>query len=163
MAKGRNVVLSVTVRVAACIIFLLLAMAIFMVLVKTKPVPARTDRGNEAPRVVVMPARAVEVCRQWEGHGTARAMDSANVPARVTATVSEIHEDVLPGTWVEQGQLLVRFDESDLLVLARLAAKARWKGRPVGWLVVALATEAWRKWGPFSRQETGGSGQGDEQ
>ncbi|MDY7109546.1 MAG: HlyD family efflux transporter periplasmic adaptor subunit [Planctomycetota bacterium] len=115
MAGKRNIVLSIITRVVVCILLLAIGIGIYTGLVRTKPVPARSGRGDAAPQVVVMPAKAVEVRRQWEGFGTAEAMDSADVPARVTATVIEIPTEILPGTWVEEGQLLVRLDDSDFV------------------------------------------------
>jgi multidrug efflux pump subunit AcrA (membrane-fusion protein) len=71
--------------------------------------------------VAVFPAKQVLVQRQWRGYGTAQTMDSADVPARVTATVAEIPEDVLEGRAVERGQLLVQLDDSDYRHAARIA------------------------------------------
>ena len=60
---------------------LLVALAIYVALVATKPQPAESDLGGGPPRVVVMAAEPVLVQRQWSGFGTAVAMDSADVAA----------------------------------------------------------------------------------
>jgi RND family efflux transporter MFP subunit len=62
-----------------------------------------------------MPTQMVPVRRSFGGYGTARAMDTADVPARVTATVVELPEQVQDGARVEEGQLLVRLDDSEFL------------------------------------------------
>jgi len=115
MPQKRNIVLSVITRAMVCIVLLAIGIGIYVSLVRTKPVPARSGRGDAAPQVIVMSAEAVEVRRQWEGYGTAEAMDSADVPARVTATVIEIPDEVLPGAPVEANQLLVKLDDSDFV------------------------------------------------
>ncbi len=116
--------LSAIVRVIVCVGLLAIALIVMTVLVRTKPVPARTDVSARAPRIIVMAAVPVEVRRQWDGYGTAQAMDSADVPARVTATVIEIPGEVLAGASVEAGSLLVRLDNSDFTRQEEIAQHA---------------------------------------
>ena len=113
MAERRNRVVSWIVRFVLCVMLLGAAGAIYGMLYRTRPQPARSDVANQARRVLVMEAHAVDVRRQWDGFGTARAMDSADVPARVTATVISIPPTVQDGAAVEAGDLLVQLDESD--------------------------------------------------
>lgn len=115
MPKNRLIWLSVIVRVLVCVMVLAIAVGVFTALHRSRPQPARSEQMNAAPRVFVMEAKAVEVRRQFDGFGTAAAMDSADVPARVTATVLEIPPEIVAGRWVERGQLLVRLDDSDFL------------------------------------------------
>jgi len=84
-----------------------------IVLNRTRPTPEAAADAAAAPPVIVMQARPQPVARRWQGYGTARAQDSADVPARVTATVVNIPSDVLEGEPVEQGELLVQLDDSD--------------------------------------------------
>lgn len=115
MAAERNVALSVVTRVVVCAVVLAFSAAIFWVLFDTKPEPSETDRGNALPRVVVMRADPVALQRPWTGYGSAEAMDSADVPARVTAVVVEVPPEIVAGRSVRAGQLLARLDESDFL------------------------------------------------
>jgi len=92
---------------------LLVAFAIYVALVATKPQPAESDLGGGPPRVVVMRAEPVLVQRQWSGFGTAVAMDSADVAAEVSAIIVEVPLAVVAGAEVERGALLARLDETD--------------------------------------------------
>ncbi len=111
--KAALTLVVILVRALACIVLLAAAIAVFSALYTTRPQAARTDRADLAPRVMVMAARPVEVFRQWRGFGTARPLDSADVPARVTATVLEVPDAVTAGRAVAAGGLLVRLDETD--------------------------------------------------
>lgn len=124
MAVQRNVTLSVVFRVLVCSALLAVAIGIFMVLKNTAPKPATSDSAAIMPRVQVIEAHPVPVRREWEGFGTALAMDSANVPARVTAVVIERPEQIRAGQPVTQGQLLVRLDESDFQRQVEIATEA---------------------------------------
>ncbi len=121
-APRRNALLSIIVRLCVCVILIAASISVCVALIKSKPLPARSDHANTAPRVLVMEARPVEVRRQWDVFGTAQAMDSADVPARVTATVTEIPDDVLAGAWVDKGQLLAKLEESDFVRQEEIAA-----------------------------------------
>ncbi|MHC5114251.1 MAG: hypothetical protein ACYTGP_07470, partial [Planctomycetota bacterium] len=116
--------LSLIVRTVVCVGLLAIGLMVMTVLVRTRPVPARTDVAANAPRIMVMAAGPVDVRRQWDGYGTAEAMSSADVPARVTATVIELPESVLAGATVEAGTLLVRLDDSDFVRQEEIARHA---------------------------------------
>ena len=115
MTQKRNIMMSVIFRVVVSGALLLVAALIFMALFVTAPRPASSDPNKHTPRVQVMQAHPVPVRRQWEGFGTAVAMDAADVPSRVISTVSERPADIRAGRYVAQGDLLVRLDESDFL------------------------------------------------
>jgi RND family efflux transporter MFP subunit len=115
MAAERNVTLSIVTRVVVCAAVLAISVGIYWVLFETRAVPQETDRGNGVPRVVVMRADPVALQRPWTGYGSAEAMDSADVPARITAVVVEVSDDVVAGRAVRAGQLLARLDDSDFL------------------------------------------------
>ncbi len=100
-------------RAAISVAVVVLALLIFKLLIATKPMVPTTDPGLARPRVEVFIARRAAVRRQWRGFGAAEAIDSANVPARITATVRHIPEKVLEGAPVKKGQVLVELDDSD--------------------------------------------------
>ncbi len=113
MARSRRQSVSVLTRAGVSIGVLALGVAIFAYLVTTKRQVPRGNGGPRATSVAVFPAQRVPVQRQWQGFGTAEAMDVADVPARVTATVEHLPEDVLVGQPVSRGQLLVQLDDED--------------------------------------------------
>lgn len=113
MAPKRRTIIAITTRVIVCLAILALSAVIFTVLLITKPAPERRGENQESHPVFVLRAALTEVRRQYEGFGTAQAMDSADVPARVTSTVIALPEDILPGNKVVKGQILARLDESD--------------------------------------------------
>lgn len=73
----------------------------------------KKDPEQLHPEVPVFAADAVDVNRQWQGYGIAKALDSAEVPARVSATVVSIPEGILEGASVKKGQLLAELDDAD--------------------------------------------------
>jgi len=104
---------AIAIRTAAVVGLLLFALFIFVVLASMGPQIPTVDPDALRPRVNVFTAMPVAVQRQWTGYGTAEAVDSANVPARVTSTVSLIPQGILEGAAVIQGQVLVALDDSD--------------------------------------------------
>ena len=92
---------------------LLLAGAVFWSLYRTRPVVQHVAEAAARPTVAVFRAAPVAVRRQWLGYGTVQAVDSAEVRARVTATVLSIPEGVQAGQQVAAGQTLVRLDDAD--------------------------------------------------
>ena len=103
----------IATRAGIVVAVLVVGILVFLALKYTAPKPATTDPDQSLPRAVVLTAAEVPVQRRWQGYGTARAVSSANVPARVTATVVEIPDDIDDGAPVSKGQLLVRLDDSD--------------------------------------------------
>jgi RND family efflux transporter MFP subunit len=70
-----------------------------------------------------MQARAVPVRRQWQGFGTARARDEADIPAEVAAVVVEIPARIEVGASVEQGELLCRLDDTDFVAQQEISTQ----------------------------------------
>ena len=124
MTAQRNIAVSIATRIVVCAILLIAAIATFIALKQSAPKPVASHAANATPRVLVMQARPVPIQRQWEGFGTVRAMESANVPARVTATVIERPEEIRAGRNVTKGQLLVGLDDSDFQRQVEIATQA---------------------------------------
>ncbi|MEE9405091.1 MAG: efflux RND transporter periplasmic adaptor subunit [Algisphaera sp.] len=91
------------------------------VLIKSRPKVQSKLAEDVRPVVRTFAAQQSEVRRQWAGQGTAQALRSADVPARVMATVVERVDGVRPGTAVTEGQVLVRLDAEDFLREAEAA------------------------------------------
>ena len=106
MAGKRRTIIAITTRIIVCVVIITLSSVIYIVLRDTKPLPERRGENRDLHPVFVMRAALTEVRRQYEGYGTAQAMDSADVPARVTSTVIDLPEDMLPGNKVMKGQVL---------------------------------------------------------
>ncbi len=119
--------LAVGVRLGLIAVLLVGSLAIFGVLRATREQSkVRTD--PPAPltvRAVVAEARPVE--RVWEGFGTVRSMNRAEVAAEVSGRVIDRPRDAEPGRPVARGQLLLLIDPTDYEVgvaRARQAAAA---------------------------------------
>ncbi len=63
------------------------------------------------------------VQREWIGFGTVEAMDTADVPARVSAIVREIPTAIEAGAAVSQGELIVQLDDSDFARQVEIATQ----------------------------------------
>jgi multidrug efflux pump subunit AcrA (membrane-fusion protein) len=124
MAAKRNYFVSIVFRVVVCLVLLGGAVFVFSRLMSTAPKPPAGDVASAIPRVIVMRAHPVDVQRQWEGYGTAQAMESANVPSRVTSTVLARPDEIRPGRAVSRGQMLVKLDDSDFVRQVEIATQA---------------------------------------
>ncbi len=115
MPRQRHVILSVVTRVLVCTVLLGIGIGVYMLLVATRTTPARVDTDVLRPRVAVIQVEQVPVQRQFEGYGTAHAFRTANVPAQVRGIVEDLPEDVIAGSPVQRGQLLVQLDAADYI------------------------------------------------
>lgn len=93
-------------------------------LVATKPEAARNPQAAAPQRVAVLEVRPLEIERFVRGYGTARALDSADVPARVGAVVESISPSFAAGARVAKGDMLVALDRSDFLEQVAMAEQA---------------------------------------
>ena len=97
MSRQRNILVLVLVRVVVVAALLGASAALYSILYGSRPMPEMSGPDSSAPIVLVMPAQMLPVRRQSSGFGTAEAMDAADVPARVSATVVEVPAAVEPG------------------------------------------------------------------
>ena len=108
-----SVVIALTTRVVVILLILAMGVGGFVVLWATSGEVAVSDDQAEAPTVPVFKLQRVNVREQWLGQGVAEALDSADLPARVSSTVAWIADDALPGARVKAGDPLIRLDDSD--------------------------------------------------
>ncbi len=101
------------IRAAISVGMIVGALAILGYLVETSPTPGTRPPASEVRSIAALEPRAITVPRQWVGYGTARPLNSADVPARVGATVVEIAEGAKAGATIAQGQFLVQLDDQD--------------------------------------------------
>lgn len=112
-ALAHNRLLAWTTRAVVALLIVAVAGGIFAWLYLHKPQLSQVDPEALRLPVIVMQVRPATVQRQWRGYGTAEPINSANVPARITATVDSIPDDIEAGQRVQQGQVLVQLDPSD--------------------------------------------------
>ncbi len=124
MPHSRNILVSVIFRIVVCSAVLVVAIGVAVFLVSTAPKPPVADLSQAVPRLQVMQAQPVPIRRQWEGFGTATAMDTVNVPSRVTAVVAERPAAIRAGQRVAQGELIVKLDDSDFLRQVEVASQS---------------------------------------
>ncbi len=116
--------LALAIRFGIGMVLLVAAVGVFQWLQRTRPEPGQVDPESIRPRVAVMELRPMPVERVWTGFGTARAMDAADVPARVTATVLEVAPGLEAGSTVAAGAVLVRLDPTDFAARLQSATQA---------------------------------------
>jgi len=92
---------------------LTLAVVLAWLLVPTQPQLEAASGEQALTRVVVFEPAPVPVRREFIGYGPAAAMRSADVPARVGATVTWINPDIDEGAMITAGDPLVRLDAED--------------------------------------------------
>ena len=93
-------------------------------LVATKPEASRNPQAATPERVSVLELRPLEIERFVRGYGTARALESADVPARVGAVVESIAPNFAAGARVAKGETLITLDRSDFLKQVTIAEQA---------------------------------------
>ena len=81
-------------------------------------IPADVDRQVRVVRVAPAP-----VARTWVGFGVAEARDSADVPAEVSAIVSEIPETIEVGRSIKAGEVIALLDDMDFRSQAEIALR----------------------------------------
>lgn len=113
MTQTRHRWIPLVTRLAVVVGFLAVGAFIAWLLVLYKPQPAMRGPQAGKPTVAVFHAIKTKAPRQWRGFGTARAMATADVPARINTTVLRIPDDVEAGLPVKVGQLLVELDPVD--------------------------------------------------
>jgi HlyD family secretion protein len=124
MAGKRNVLVMVGSRVVVCAVLLAAAGAVATFLVATKPEAAESNRANQLRKATVVEALAMPVGRRIRGYGSARALKSADVPARVSATIDELGPLYREGECVKAGELLVKLDETDFRRQVEMASQS---------------------------------------
>ncbi len=114
----------VVLRTVTVVSLILIALLVFKLLAGSKAILPNTDPDQLSKRIGVFTAQRLDVRRQWTGYGTTESIDSANVPARVTATVDRIPPDILEGAAVHKGQVLAELDVNDFQNQLEIAQQA---------------------------------------
>lgn len=114
----------IATRVILALVLLLIAASIVTALVRTAPQLEVSPSSRLLPAVVVMEARPVPVQRRTVGYGVADALQHADVPARVGATVASIPPTTRVGQEVRAGELLVQLDDTDFKRFVERAEQA---------------------------------------
>ncbi|MBX3401814.1 MAG: efflux RND transporter periplasmic adaptor subunit [Phycisphaeraceae bacterium] len=118
------------VRFAAGVLVLGAGLVIAVALIATRKTAHQTPVEEVVRRVDAIrmePRPAGSVARMWEGFGTARPRDQADLSAEVGGRVVYRSPTIDPGVRVRAGDVLVRIDESDYaerLAAARSATQA---------------------------------------
>jgi multidrug resistance efflux pump len=109
----RNIPLMVLSRAIVCVALIAVAVVIAGWLVGTKPEAAESDAANRLRTAVVVDVLEAPVGRRLRAYGSARALLSADVPARVSATVASLGERYEEGQRVAKDEILIRLDDTD--------------------------------------------------
>ncbi len=130
MSEQKHHWIALATRLAVVALLLAVGVGVSALFLINPPTPA--ERGPQAGRVEVPVFRTHQamVARQWRGYGTANAMDAADVPARLTATVENVPPQIEAGRPVEKGDLLVQLDATDFQHDAQMAQQRLVELRP---------------------------------
>lgn len=115
---------AIVFRTAVCLALVAAGGGAIAALVATKPEASRNPQAAAPQRVSVLELRPLEIERFVRGYGTARALDSADVPARVGAVVESISPKFAAGARVAKGETLITLDRSDFLKQVAIAEQA---------------------------------------
>jgi multidrug efflux pump subunit AcrA (membrane-fusion protein) len=89
------------------------AIVIVIWMVRTRPVAATKQPDERPVPIAVMEVSPMPAVRGIRGYGTVRALESADVAARVEGVVVALGPGVLEGMRVEKGAVLVELDGDD--------------------------------------------------
>jgi multidrug efflux pump subunit AcrA (membrane-fusion protein) len=113
------------------------AIVIVIWMVRTRPVAATKQPDERPVPIAVMEVSPMPAVRGIRGYGTVRALESADVAARVEGVVVALGPGVREGMRVEKGAVLVELDGDDArrqlqAALQSLAAlRAQKQGRDI--------------------------------
>lgn len=122
-------VVSRIIRIAVGLAILAAGVGVAVMLVATRPVAPRVTRPDPLLQVRTMPATAADVPRIWEGYGTARGMNVAQIPAQVSGTVIERPAGVEAGLPISRPATAEPSVESAADAAEYLRALRLWAGR----------------------------------
>lgn len=105
--------IALTVRTLLGLVLLVVAVMLAKFLYDTKPQVSKSDLDELSVAVQVMRVEPVDVARQWRGYGSTQAKDSADIPARIGATVINLPDDIEVGNVVTKGQTIATLDPTD--------------------------------------------------
>lgn len=105
--------IALLVRTLVGLVLLIGAGSIMAYLIATKPQVSKSDLDQLSVAVQVMRVEPTDVPRQWRGYGITEAKSKADVPARVSATVITLPDDIEVGRVVNKGQTIAELDPTD--------------------------------------------------
>jgi len=111
-------------RIAVCIALIGAGLGVVAALVATKPDAGRTSESAPPQRLSVLEVKPLDIARFVSAYGTARALESADVPARVAAVVESLGASYATGSRVERGDVLAMLDASDFVHQVSMAEEA---------------------------------------
>ena len=106
-------VIRLCTRIVLIVVILVISGSIYAYLAATAGEIAASQNTAEPMKVPVFEVRKLPVQRQWLGQGVADAVNTADVPARINATIVKIPNNIQAGETVAKDQLLVELDASD--------------------------------------------------
>lgn len=115
---------AVIFRVVVCVVLIAAGFGIVGALVATKPDAGRNATKAPPQRVAVLQISPIEIEEFVRGYGTARALESADVPARVGAVVARLGDNYAVGRSVAKDEILVELDASDFREQVEIAREA---------------------------------------
>jgi len=125
MATSR--LISLLTRASVSILCLVIAFALFALLVQTKPTLDVMSGERSLPAVVVMEAALIPISRRTVGYGTADALQHSDVPSEISSIVTVVPATTRVGQSVKKGDLLVELDNVDFtqqVIRAELAVQS---------------------------------------
>ena len=111
-------------RIAVCVALVGAGFGVVAALVATKPDAGRTSEAAPPQRLSVLEVKPFDIARFVSAYGTARALESADVPARVAAVVESLGANYATGSRVERGDVLAMLDASDFIHQVSMAEEA---------------------------------------
>lgn len=100
-------------RVLIAVVLIGAASGLAWILYSTRVQPAQVPEEIARLNVRVLEARPISVSRTWDGYGTARSMNAADLVAQVAGRVVERPERIEAGARVEEGDLILKIDAVD--------------------------------------------------
>ncbi len=109
----KGMVATITIRVVACLIILLVGFGGFKFLKGRKKAPAQAAHAETVIKVEAVAASFMDIPVQIEAHGELRSIRNVEIAAEVAGTVAEVNPRLHTGEIIAQGELLFAIDDQD--------------------------------------------------
>ncbi|MEC9398455.1 MAG: hypothetical protein VX475_12575, partial [Myxococcota bacterium] len=108
-----NNVIRTIIKVVLPLVVIAGAVAVAVGMVKNRPEAPKREKPERTLLVEVQPVKRVQQRIDVRAQGTVRAARQINIQPQVSGQVTFVHEQLVPGGFLEKGALIARVDTTD--------------------------------------------------
>jgi RND family efflux transporter MFP subunit len=108
-----NNVIRTLIKVVLPLVVIAGAVAVAVGMVKNRPEAPKRETPERTLLVEVQPVKRIQQRIDVRAQGTVRAARQINIQPQVAGQVTSVHEQLIPGGFIEKGDLIARVDTTD--------------------------------------------------